>query len=75
MSALAQKQTCAAHKPMSKSGHQPVLFDHLVGTVEQRRRDGDTERLSGLEVDHKLELGRLLHWKFGWLGTFEIRPA
>ena len=27
------------------------LFDHLVGAAEQRQRDGDTERFSGLEVD------------------------
>ena len=58
----------------AKSGHRPSLFDYLFGTIEQRRQDGDAKRFSGLEVDHKLELGRLLHWKFGWLGTFE-NPA
>ena len=37
------------------------LIDHLVGAVEQRGRYGEVERLRGLEVNHQLELGRLLH--------------
>jgi hypothetical protein len=31
------------------------LFNHLVGTGEQRRWHRQAERLGGLEVDHKLE--------------------
>ena len=26
------------------------LFDHLIGAAEQRKRDGEAERLSGLEI-------------------------
>ena len=33
------------------------------GTVE-------AERLGGLEVDDKFKLGRLHHWKIGWVLTF-----
>ncbi len=39
------------------------LFDHLVGAGEERGRDGETERLRGLEVDHQLEVYGLLYRK------------
>ena len=48
-----------------------TLFDHLVSTRLQRQWHGEAERLRGLEVDHRLELGRLLHWKISGLGTPE----
>jgi hypothetical protein len=35
-------------------------FDHLVGAGEQPWRHGETKRLSSLEVDYQLELGRVL---------------
>src|SRR5262249_17292838 len=38
-------------------------LDHLVGAGEQLRWDFQTKRLSCLQVNHKLELGRLHHWK------------
>jgi hypothetical protein len=34
-----------------------VSFDHLVGEREQRRRDGDAERLGRLAIEHKLDFG------------------
>src|SRR5437660_1325048 len=36
-----------------------ILFDHLVGTGNQRRRDSEAERPGSLEIDYKFELGRL----------------
>ena len=36
------------------------LFDHLVGSGEQRRRNVDAKRLRSLEIDHQLEFCRLL---------------
>jgi len=32
-----------------------ALFDHRVGAGEQRGRNGQSERLGGLEIDDKLE--------------------
>ena len=48
-----------------------MLFDHLVGARKQRRRDGQTECLSGLEIDHQLVLGRRLYRQVGWLLALE----
>src|SRR5215469_10459607 len=64
MSALCQKQTYAVQQISS-------LFDHLVGNSEQRRRDRETEPVCGLEVDDRLELGRLLDRDIGGFGAFE----
>src|SRR5713101_3034376 len=37
------------------------LPDHLVCLEEERRGDGEAERLGSLEIDNELELGGLLH--------------
>jgi hypothetical protein len=57
MSALGQKRT---------SRH---LFDHLVGALQKRFRDGKAKCFGGLEIDDKLKLRRVLHWQFGRFGT------
>ena len=41
----------------------------------QRWRNVQVKSLCRLEVDHKLETGRVEHWKIGWLGTFENPTA
>jgi hypothetical protein len=38
-----------------------ISFDHLVGAGEEGWGHFEPERLRGLEVDHKLELGWCLH--------------
>jgi hypothetical protein len=46
-------------------------FDSLVGGHEERRRDGETKRLGGLEVDHQLEFFRRQDRHLRRIGTFE----
>ena len=36
-------------------------FDHLVGALLEKPRNVKAKRLGGLEIDHQLELRRLLH--------------
>src|SRR5262245_32111078 len=47
------------------------LFDHLVCSGEQRLRNGQSERLCGLEIDNELILSRRLHRHVGWLLALE----
>jgi len=47
------------------------LLDYLVGALLEESRHVETQRLSGLEVDHELEPGRLLHRQIGWLGALQ----
>src|SRR4026207_1038302 len=56
--------SCAAAPQQSS-----VLFNHLVGAREQRRRDPDAERFGGLVVDDHLEPRRLPEWQFARLGA------
>src|ERR1700738_230452 len=51
-----------------------LSVDDFVGEREERGRDGEAERLGGLEVDHQLERDRLHDGKIGSLGAFE-NPA
>src|SRR5262245_65944981 len=48
-----------------------MLFDHLVGAGEKRRRNVESERLGALKVEHQLELGWLHDWQVGRLLTLE----
>jgi hypothetical protein len=45
-----------------------ALLDHLVRPPQHRGRDGEAERLRGLEVDDQFELRGLLDRKVGGLG-------
>src|SRR6516164_9506686 len=39
------------------------LFDQVIGTGNQRGWHGNPECHGSLEIEHKLEFGRLLYWK------------
>src|SRR5215475_13859723 len=58
-SALCQKRTLAR------------LFDHVVGAGEKRFRDGQSDRLCGLEVYDQLEFGRQLNRQLRGICTLE----
>jgi hypothetical protein len=47
------------------------LLNHLIGCGEQRLRNGQAERLCGVEIDNQLILGRRLHRHVGRLLALE----
>ena len=49
----------------------PASADQVGCLEEERRRDGQAERLSGLEVDDQLEGRGLFHWQVSGLGALE----
>jgi hypothetical protein len=51
------------------------LVDHFVGAGMKDGWNVETERLGGLEIDHQLELGRLLTGKSLGLVPPRILPA
>jgi hypothetical protein len=49
--------------------HCGSSFDHSVGACPQGRGHRNAQCFGRLEVDHKLELGRLLDWQIDSLGA------
>src|SRR5258708_33171388 len=59
-------------------GHGPLLFNHLVGAGAQARRYIDAEGLGGNQIDHEIELGRLLDLQVGGVSAaqeFYLKPS
>jgi len=52
-----------------------VLFYHRVGNGEHSRWNVEAKCLCGLEIDSKLELGRLHHRQLTWFFAFENAPS
>src|SRR3974390_3302920 len=51
------------------------LFDHIVGTGEQRGREREAEPPGGLEVDDQFDLCGLLNRQVGGSLAFENAPG
>ena len=47
-----------------------LLLDHFVRLRQHVGRNSQADLLRRLQIDHQLELRRLLHRKVGWLGAF-----
>jgi hypothetical protein len=60
--------------PRGRPRRRPLL-NHLIGSSQQRFRDGKAERLCGLEVDGQFELGGLLHRQIGRFFASENAPG
>jgi hypothetical protein len=60
-----------AHNGCEQPQQITKLLDHLVGACEQRGRDGEAERLRGLDIDDKLEFGRLFDRQIAGIGALE----
>jgi len=56
---------------LGRGADQARSLDHLIRPLQERRRDREAEGPGGLEVDHQLELRRLLDGEVGRLGALE----
>src|SRR6516225_7894927 len=59
------------HVRLGPGGDITRLFNHLVGGRKQRRRNLDSERFGGLEIDEQIELCRLLEGNIAGSGAVE----
>jgi hypothetical protein len=60
-----------ANSGLMQCSKRLLLFDHLIGTREQRGRHGKAERFCSFEVDHQLVLVRRLDWQVSRLCASE----
>src|SRR5262249_26959972 len=70
-SASGRKRTLAKVRYRPQADIRVRLLDHLVRAQEQVPRNREAERLGGLHVDDKLELGRLFDRQISRLRAFE----
>src|SRR5262245_39512426 len=53
------------------SAHETASFDHFIGAQEKRLRNSEADCLRGLEIDQKVEFGRLLYRNVARLLAFD----
>jgi hypothetical protein len=58
-------ETIVACPFCAMNGSRPTLFDHLVGSRKERRREIEADALSSLEINHKLEVSGLFERQVG----------
>src|SRR5712671_4775867 len=68
---FTQQRTSPRYFGMSVSCQQPTSFDQFSCLYEELVRYRDAKGFCGLEIDHQIELGRLLDRQIGRLGAFE----
>jgi hypothetical protein len=61
----------AAKHRTTRSQRGRLLFDHLVGKGEERRRQRNSERPCGALIGRQAELVRLIDWEVAGLGTLD----
>src|SRR5450631_2358803 len=61
----------AANAVTGKTREHGPSLNHFVGAQQYRLRNREAERLRCLEVDDKVELGRLLDRQVGRIGALE----
>jgi hypothetical protein len=74
--ASRREETCGSFRGRSLLTVQlccaaDCLFDHLVGDGQQRLRDSEAERSSGLQIEDELKLGGISDRQVSGLSTFE----
>jgi hypothetical protein len=69
--AAAVQCPLSANRVILNRGKTASLFDQLVGALLEEQRHVEAERLGGLEVDRKLELGWGLNGKLARLLALE----
>ena len=53
------------------SAYRVLSLDHLIRSCQHARRNCQSDLLGCFQIDHQLDLRRLLHGQIGRLGTFQ----